>query len=272
MKKVISLGLLITAMWLVAPAYGQEALTVNFSDPSRPGLLKVNIINGGIIIRAHSRRDVIIEGRASNRPGGAFGRQGGPPGLRRIDNATGLVIEEENNVMSISTRLPGSSSDIEIQVPSRTNLSLRTMNGGDIVVEGVEGEIEATNMNGAVVLNNVAGSVVAHSANGRVQASLREITSSSKVPMSFTSMNGNIEITLPANAKANLKMRTDNGSTITEFEMQVRTNPPTIEDTRNRGGRLRIETDRTLNGTINGGGPEINLRTLNGNIYIRRGK
>jgi Toastrack DUF4097 len=271
MKTAVSIGVLIAAMWLVAPAYGQEALTVNFSDPSRPGLVKVNIINGGIVVKAHSRRDVIIEGKSQNVLSRGFnGRRGGPPGLRRIDNnATGLTIEEENNVMTITTRLPGNSSDIEIQVPARTNLSLRTMNGGDIVVEGVEGEIEVTNMNGGVVLNNVAGSMVAHSANGRVLATLREITT--KMPMSFSSMNGNVDITLPSNAKANLKMRTDNGATWSDFEMQIRPNPPTVEDSRNQRGRLRIQTDKTLNGTINGGGLDVDLRTLNGNIYIRKG-
>jgi hypothetical protein len=48
--------------------------------------------------------------------------------------------------------------------------------------------------------------------------------------------------------------------------------PPTVEDTRNRGGRFRIRTDKTIVGLINGGGPDFDVRTLNGNIYIRKAK
>jgi hypothetical protein len=28
---------------------------------------------------------------------------------------------------------------------------------------------------------------------------------------------------------------------------------------------------RSINGTINGGGPEIELRTFNSNVYVRKG-
>jgi hypothetical protein len=39
----------------------------------------------------------------------------------------------------------------------------------------------------------------------------------------------------------------------------------------NRGG-IRIDLDSSIYGTINGGGPEFELRTFNGDIYLRRGK
>jgi hypothetical protein len=270
MKKAVSIAILVGTMWSAVPAHGQDAVTVNFSNPSRPGLVKVMLFNGGIVVREHSGRDVIFESRASINRGRPTS---GPDGLRRIDsNASGLTIEEENNVMTVTTRNFGRNADLEIRVPAKTNLNLKTMNGGDIVVEGVDGEIEVTNMNGGVVLNNVAGSVVAHSANGRVAASLREVTPNK--PMSFTSFNGNVDLTLPANARANLKMRTDNGEAYSDFDVQLRSNAPTtVEDSRSQGrGRFKIQTDRTINGTINGGGPDFDLRTLNGNIYIRKGK
>lgn len=87
-------------------------------------------------------------------------------------------------------------------------------------------------------------------------------------------MNGDVDITLPPATKANLKMRTDNGEIRSDFEIQLRPiSPPTVEDSRNRGaGNLRIQTGKTTNGTINGGGPDVDLRTLNGNVYIRKGK
>jgi hypothetical protein len=120
------------------------------------------------------------------------------------------------------------------------------------------------------MLNNVAGSVIAHATNGRVIASLRDVTPGK--PLSFSSMNANLDITLPATIKANLRMRTDNGQAWSDFDILLRPGQPTIDDSRTRGGLSRILTDRTINGTVNGGGPDFELRTLNGNIYLRKAK
>jgi DUF4097 and DUF4098 domain-containing protein YvlB len=254
MKRVFSIALLAGFLLTGIAARSQDSdrIVINFSDPSRPGLLKVNLLNTGIVVRSHSGKDVIIESSRFNR--------------NRRTNVNALNVEEENNVMTVTALRGIESEDLRILVPTRTNLSLKTVNGGALVVEGVEGEIEVTNSNGSIQLNNVAGSVVAHASNGRVVASLREITPNK--PMWFTSLNDNVDITLPSNAKANLKIRADNGETISDFEIQLAPGTLGFGRTRGRGSSI----DRTMTGTINGGGPDFELRTLNGNIYIRKGK
>jgi hypothetical protein len=37
-------------------------------------------------------------------------------------------------------------------------------------------------------------------------------------------------------------------------------------------GRYRITVNKSIYGSINGGGPDIELRTFNSNVYVRRGK
>ena len=37
-------------------------------------------------------------------------------------------------------------------------------------------------------------------------------------------------------------------------------------------GKFRLDVDRSILGNINGGGPDIELRTFNGNIYLRKAK
>jgi hypothetical protein len=37
------------------------------------------------------------------------------------------------------------------------------------------------------------------------------------------------------------------------------------------GGKYRLEVNRAIYGTVNGGGPEIELRTFNGSVYLRKG-
>lgn len=270
---VITSFAIVAALWISVTAWAQEAnpdrLTVTWSDPTRPGLLKVTVMDGSVTVKTHTGRDVLIDAKGRSRSNRRTPTEAG--GLRRIEmNTTGLSVEEENNVMSITTRNFSHSTDIEIQAPTKTNLTLKSMNGGTITVDGVEGEIEVTNMNGGVTVNNVAGSVVAHSMNGKVLASLRDATP--QKPMAFTSMNGSIDVTLPSSVKANVKMRTDNGDIWSDFDIQLRPSntQPTVQDSRNRGGRYKVELDKSMYGTVNGGGAEFDLRTLNGNIYIRK--
>ena len=244
-----------------------ERMTVTWTDPTRPGLLKVNIRGGSITLKTHPGNDVIIEGTPGR------DRRAVPAeaaGLRRLySNTAGLNVEEENNVMSVSTGW-SVGVHLDIQVPAKTNLNIKTITGGSIVIDAVEGEIEATNLNGAVTLNNVAGSVVAHSMNGKVTASLRQVTADK--PMAFTSMNGAVDITLPPTLKANLKMRTENAEVFSDFDIQL--SPPSRTPSLRFGGLgpHPIEIGRTLTGTINGGGPDFNLRTFSGNIYLRKAK
>ena len=276
MKGICLIGLITTAFAL---AMGSQAtaqdnpdrVTVSFSDPSRPGLVKVHMVEGSITIQAYNGKDVTVEtkprGRSTNRRPDSNAQ-----GLRRIDNnSSGLVAEEENNVISISTGI-GRTGNLDIQVPARTNLNVSTVNGGTVTIEGVDGEIEASNTNGRVTLTDVSGSVVAHSVNGRVIASLKRVTPQKS--MAFTSLNGNVDVTLPMDVKANVKLRADNGEIYTDFDMQLKpsTANTTTDDSRARGGRYRIEVDRSMTGTINGGGPDMEFRTFNGNLYIRKAK
>jgi DUF4097 and DUF4098 domain-containing protein YvlB len=278
MKGIYLIGLLTTAFALAvgsqaaAQQDNPDRVTVSFSDPSRPGLVKVHMVEGSITVKAYDGKDVIVETKPRGRSTPRRSSNSNTQGLRRIDNtSSGLIVEEENNVMSISTSI-ARSANIEIQVPARTNLNVSTVNGGNVIVEGVDGEIEANNTNGRVTLNDVSGSVVAHSVNGSVTAILKRATPQKS--MAFTSLNGNVDVTLPVDIKANVKMRTDNGEIYTDFDMQLKPSSATTtsEDSRSRGGRYRIEVDKSMTGTINGGGPDFEFRTFNGNLYIRKAK
>ncbi|MGB7219840.1 MAG: hypothetical protein WBD07_13660 [Vicinamibacterales bacterium] len=272
---VVTLAALLATRPLVLAQGDVDRVTVAFSDPSRPGTIRVNLMQGRITVKGTNRRDVAVVYPAASEA--TRRRADQPPetsGLRRLTQPTGLTIDEENNVMSIGNgRFGGKGGELTIEVPLKTNLRLTMLNGGPLVVEGVEGEIEVNNMNGPITLTDVAGSVVAHSMNGKVVATLRQVTA--QKPMAFTSMNGAVDVTLPGAVKANLKLRSDNGDIYTDFDVQLRAQAaktPTVQDSRSRGGRFRLEVDSSVNGSINGGGPEFEIRTFNGAIYLRKGK
>jgi len=261
----------ICVLLITGAAFAQDTgdrVTVPFRDPSKPKSLVVKIINGGMTVHGYNGTDVIIEshGRAGrpSRP-----RREPPAGMHQLgaDNS-GLEVTEDNNVMTVQAGIMH-STDLDIQVPMQTSLRLTTMNGGKIEVENVSGEIEAENMNGAVNLTNVSGSVVANSMNGRVTVSLDRVTPNKT--MSFSTMNGAIDVTLPSDIKANLRMRTDNGEIYTDFDVKLDgSHPPQVDDQRKNGGRYRVRVDKTLYGTINGGGPEVRFTTYNGSITIHK--
>jgi hypothetical protein len=154
-----------------------------------------------------------------------------------------------------------------MEVPAKTNLHLSSMNGREISVEDVEGELEISNLNGAIVLKNVGGSVVAHSMNGSVMAVVTRVTP--EAPMSFTSMNGSVDVTLPTGIKANLKLRSDQGDVFTDFDFQV---TPAPSGGVRKGGRFSIDVNRSVYGTVNGGGPDVELRTFHGTVILRKAK
>jgi hypothetical protein len=312
----VSVGAVImTAAFLQAQS-DTNRLTVPFSDPARPGTVNVSVFQGGITVRVGTARDVIVTSSDARVTNSREQPSGKGAGLRRLSQPAGLAVMEENNVMTISSgRLTG-GSDVELQVPARTNLKLSTINGDKILVERIEGDIEVTAVNGSIMLTDVAGAAVVHSTNGEVKVTLRQVTA--QKPMSFTSFNGDVDVTLPPNTKANLKMRTDHGEVLTDFDVQIQQRPPSStsapavvfvappvpplpplpplppgadSNERERQARererqvrerdrqirdqkagTRIELDSSIYGSVNGGGPEFELRTFNGNIYLRKGK
>jgi len=243
-----------------------DKVTVPFRDAAKPRTLVVNLLNGSITVHGGGTgNEAVVEG--SGAKDGRV-RRGEVQGMHRIDNSGGgYEITEENNVITVHAGM--NSSSLSITVPAQINLKLKTVNGGKLTVDGVSGDIDAENTNGPVTITNCSGSVLANSLNGKVLVTLNQITPGKE--MSFSSMNGAVDVTLPADTKANLKMRTDNGEIWSDFDVKLTGGtPPTVEDNRKNGGRYRVKVDKSVIGSINGGGPEMRFQTFNGSVYIRK--
>lgn len=252
---------------LVSAEQPVSEMSVPLSDPARPATLNVQAVEGGITVHGSTRRDVLVVARERGqepRP-----QRGSGTGLRRLPLPPALAIEEARNQISLVVQTADRVIDLDLQVPSRTDLKLATANNGAIAVEGVEGDLEINNPNGAITLTRVGGSIVANSVNDRVKA---VVTSVSTRPMAFTSLTGDVDVTFPASLKATLKLRSDTGNVLTDFDVTPLQPPTGVQDTRREGGRVRTENHRFIYGAVNGGGPEIELRTFNGNVYVRRGQ
>src|SRR5271168_382300 len=232
---------------------GADRVAVTLSDPARPALVKANLIDGGITVKAYEGKEVIVEARVRNHENAR--QETGP---KRIAIATtGLTVEEENNQVRINTESYARAIDLSITVPVHTSLRLRAVNDGDIVVTGVDGEFDVDDINGSVTLNNISGSAVAHALNGHLLVTFNHVNP--QKPMAFSSLNGDIDVTFPADLKANVSLRSDRGDVFSDFDVQLQAaaSQPVVEDGRENGGKYRVKIDKTVRGAINGGGPEI---------------
>jgi len=194
-------------------------------------------------------------------------------GLRRIPNtSSGLSIEEENNTVMITKSGYGSRElRVSVQVPVNCSMKLNVVNGGEIEVDGVNGDLDVNNTNNSVKLTKVAGSVVAHALNGNLLVTMTKVTP--ERAMSFSSLNGEIDVTLPPDTKANVSLKTDMGGEIySDFDIALDRSKPKVEESRDKKGRFKVVVDKSMRGTINGGGPEFTFKNFQGDIYIRKGK
>ncbi len=242
-----------------------QRVTVPLSDPARPGTLHVELIHGSISVKAGNRKDVLVEVRPRARAD-ADDQPAQASGLRQIVQPPGFTVEEQNNRVEVSSNSQRHACDIFIEVPARIDLNLSTINSGEIQVEGVDGEQEISNVNGGIKLTQVGGSVVAHTTNGAVNVTLTRVTAGK--PMAFTTLNGAVDVSLPPTTKANLRLRSDNGQLFTDFDFTQQA--VEMKETKESNGRTMKEIGKVIGGSINGGGPEFELRSFNGNVYVRK--
>jgi len=268
------LAVMVLLMGLITASFGQSAtnenITINLSQPGKPGSLKVNLLHGSINVKGYNGKEVIISYNQQQKSKDKEPDHDESAGLRRLtNNNLGLEVREENNNVSIKTSTINRAGDLNIQVPHNFSLKLKTLTEGQIMVEEVNGELEIDNLNGNISLRNVSGSASASTLNGNIIATFRKVTPN--MPMAFSSLNGKIDVSLPATAKFNAKLKTDNGEIFTDFDMAMDKNSKTVQKDNLSSGQ-RIYLDKWMYGLINGGGPEMLFKNFNGNIYIRKSK
>lgn len=272
MKALKFAGLVALALTLSTRLMAQDnqTLTIPLSDPGKPYKLNVDMVFGSIKVTAHEGKDVIIEAQAQAPRYKHEPKESN--GMRRISSGENMdvVAREKNNAVNISNNMPNKNVNLDIRIPrGATIIKLQTVNGGNIIADGISGDIEASNTNGGIKLTNISGSAVANTTNGNVQVTFK--TLDNKAALAFTSLNGNVDVTFPDNFKANLKARSDQGNVFTDFDMVTEKSPSKSTKTA-KDGMYRITIEDWVYGKINGGGPELLMKTMNGNIYIRKAK
>jgi hypothetical protein len=267
MKRYLPLTGLALLLCPLAPAQevSGDRVVVPARNSTRPRVVNVNTSQGSISVKVYAGKEVIVETRSK---GSERRERERADGLRRIDlPPRGLYVEEEDNVVQVRST-NHDSGNVVITVPTDTSLHLRSAHG-DITVEGVHGEVEANTANGELRLTGISGTVVASSSNGEIKVVMDKVDPGK--PLSFSSNNGDVDVTLPADFKGNVKLRSLHGSVWSDFDVKLTAGQPVTTPQGGADGKpFRVQFDRTIFGTINGGGTEASFNTLNGKILIRK--
>ncbi|WP_100644141.1 DUF4097 family beta strand repeat-containing protein [Alteromonas facilis] len=153
-----------------------------------------------------------------------------------------IVVPESFN---IDVNTAGGSIKVEDLVG---NVDAKT-SGGSISLGDIKGDIDVHTSGGSIRVDSVYGDIQAHTSGGSINVDFKQqITQDAKL----TTSGGSITAYLPEDIQIDLSASTSGGSVRSEFDVD---------------GKV---TKRSIRGEINGGGPELTLRTSGGSVKIHK--
>jgi len=133
-------------------------------------------------------------------------------------------------------------SDLIGQVEARTS-------GGSIELGRIKGDVEINTSGGSIDVDEVAGNIDAHTSGGSVRA---KITQQPTKDAKLSTSGGSVTAFLLPSIKVDLKASTGGGRVRSDFDVD---------------GSV---SKRKIVGKINGGGPELRLKTSGGSVSIQK--
>jgi hypothetical protein len=263
LRAALSVGLILWAGALHAQSPAQT-ITVPLTRPTEPMSLNIELLSARIEVIGEERKDAqlsitMLSGERKIKT---------PSGMKALTGGAGVLeVEEDDNVVSIGSEMPSVRAAIVARVPRRANLTLSTVQDGEIIVRDVTGTLQLENVNGPITATNINGAVIAESVNNAISVGFAAINASEATALS--TLNGNITLTLPAKAGVELRLDSAEGQIDSAFELDLKPGKPAIVRNEERNG-MSVRVEDVVVATVNGGGPLIKLKTLNGDIRIEK--
>jgi lia operon protein LiaG len=230
-------------------------------ENTKDGQLALDDFPGDFTIEGYSGTEIVISA-----DGGDFAPPERAHGLKPVysggtDN-TGLALFMEKNGNKVSFRclLPiTKGATYHIKVPENLALKIHQEcnRSGTTTISNAKNEVDYEGCS-EVNLKNVTGPLVISTVNGGVNVVFSEI--SKDKPISIVSVNGEVDVTIPAKAAVDLEMSTVNGNMYSDFDLP--------QDTKN----MRRVGGSSVHAALNGGGTGLKLHGVNGNVYLRKGQ
>jgi hypothetical protein len=137
-----------------------------------------------------------------------------------VDNTgMGANVEIEGNTMKIKIPKSKYYGNFTLKIPKELSITVHE-NGnsyGKWQITGMKGEVEAETSFSTLNINGVSGPIVARGGYGKIYVVYDQLNQSK--PNSIYA-SGAVDITLPADTKANLKLHARNAEVFTDFDIQ----------------------------------------------------
>jgi|HubBroStandDraft_6_1064221.scaffolds.fasta_scaffold363694_2 hypothetical protein len=153
--------------------------------------------------------------------------------------------------------------DFELQVPQDSAIDLKTINDGEIKVDGVGGDYKVDNINGGIEMTELSGSGKVYALNGRVRVSFRQ---NPRDKSSFGSLNGEVRVSFQPDFNADVRFKTFNGGVYTDYPVTYLPLPAAAAE--RREGKFVYKSSEWSAVRVGRGGPELSFDAFNGNIRI----
>ncbi|MER0439324.1 hypothetical protein [Emticicia sp. W12TSBA100-4] len=176
--------------------------------------------SSNLTIEGITGTEVIVESDKQEKefPEEAQGLKIVTPGGAVDNTGIGANVQMEGNTLKI--KLPKSKyyGNFVVKVPKDLNVSIKE-NGnsyGKWFISGMKGEVEAETSYSTLNIKNVSGPIVARGGYGKMYIEYDQLNQSR--PNSITA-SGAVDITLPADTKANLKVQATYADFFTDFDI-----------------------------------------------------
>lgn len=230
MKNYLKIALLAITTMTVFAQNKQSTFKQNFSGADK----RVVILSASsnLIVEGIAGTEVIIESDKQERefPEEAQGLKIVSPGGAVDNTGIGASVQVEGNTLKI--KLPKSKyfGNFVVKVPKDMSVSIKE-NGnsyGKWLITGMKAEVEAETSYSTLNIKNVSGPIVARGGYGKMYIEYDQLNQSR--PNSI-SASGAVDITLPADTKANLKVQAMYADFFTDFDIA----PTKFEEVNDKG-------------------------------------
>lgn len=148
-------------------------------------------------------------------------------------------------------------------VALKVNYSSPFVEADQVTFKNFTNEISVKTLDADIEFDNVSGPITSGTIDGTTMVAFGIVNQES--PITISSIDGEIDVSLPSNTPADVRFSNMDGEVYTDFDIDFQK--------KNKDGRTHmsyIGGHNSSKGTINGGGVEITLKTIDGVIYLRK--
>jgi len=217
------------------------------------GSVSVDTHNGTIDVTTWNQPSVGIDARIESAPASSH-----PEDVDKTDvnirggGASVDIVSNYDRVPEHSMLIFGTSRILPlirytIRVPATAQVHIVNHNANTRIT-GLRGDVRVRTHNGETTLRGLDGAADIETHNGNVDVEFARVTK----PSRFDTHNGDVTLSLPADARFSVQSVAHHGDFRSDFAMAQHA----------RGG--------VVSGAVNGGGPEIRVSAHNGSLRLRK--